>query len=167
MGALLFLITASALTIVVIYDSVTREDTPPTQQTACSIDGSVVTDVTLPVPEAYKSEGKVETLKSEDLEQGKGTAAKNGDCLQMKYYGSLASNGELFDENFTEKTLLQFQLGSQQVIAGWDQGVTGMKEGGVRRLSIPASLGYGEQAQGSIPANSDLVFVIKLIKIKK
>ena len=70
----------------------------------------------------------------------------------MKYYGTLASDGTMFDENFTKKTLFQFQLGQGQVIPGWDQGLVGMKVGETRRLVIPSSLAYGPQAQGSIPA---------------
>lgn len=168
-GAALFLITASALTIAVIYDAVTGADKQNKTDTAqvCSPDGSIATDVTLPVPESFKPEGKVETLQTTDLEAGTGAAAKSGDCLQMKYYGTLASDGTMFDENFTKKTLFQFQLGQGQVIPGWDQGLVGMKEGGTRRLVIPSALAYGAQANGGIPANSDLVFVVKLVAIKK
>ncbi len=168
-GAILFLVTASALTIAVIYDSVTnKNDTPPTtSQVACAPDGSIVTNETLPAPEVYKPDGKVTTLQSTDIEAGSGEAAKTGDCLQMKYYGTLASDGTMFDENFTKKTLFQFQLGQGQVIPGWDQGLVGMKVGETRRLVIPSSLAYGPQAQGSIPADSDLVFVVKLVAIKQ
>ncbi len=59
----------------------------------------------------------------------------------------------MFDENFTKKTLFQFQLGQGQVIPGWDQGLEGMKVGGTRRLVIPSNLAYGAEAPGSIPAN--------------
>ncbi|MDP1707068.1 MAG: FKBP-type peptidyl-prolyl cis-trans isomerase, partial [bacterium] len=61
-----------------------------------------------------------------------------------------------------------FNLGAGQVIKGWDQGIVGMKEGGKRTLVIPASLAYGNQAVGGvIPANSDLVFQVELLKVQK
>ncbi|TAH33997.1 FKBP-type peptidyl-prolyl cis-trans isomerase, partial [Candidatus Saccharibacteria bacterium] len=87
-------------------------------------------------------------------------------CLVMKYQGNLASDGTVFDENYTKDQSLQFTLGAGKVIKGWDEGLVGMKVGGTRRLVIPASLGYGSQSNASIPANSDLVFTVKLEQIK-
>jgi peptidylprolyl isomerase len=84
----------------------------------------------------------------------------------MKYYGTLASSGKVFDENYDKSTALQLQLGKGQVIPGWDQGLVGMKAGGVRRLVIPAELAYGATGQGDIPANATLVFLVKLVAIK-
>jgi FKBP-type peptidyl-prolyl cis-trans isomerase len=106
-------------------------------------------------------------LQSTDLQEGNGKAAKNGDCLVMKYYGTLASNGNKFDENFTKPEGFKFQLGAGQVIKGWDQGLQGIKVGGTRRLVLPSDLAYGSRGAGStIPPNSDLVFVVKLESIK-
>ena len=85
----------------------------------------------------------------------------------MKYYGTLASDGTLFDENYTKDTSFSFKLGAGQVIQGWDKGLLGMKVGGERRLVIPSELAYGESGQGAIPANADLVFVVKLLRIQK
>jgi len=86
----------------------------------------------------------------------------------MKYYGTLASDGTMFDENYTKPEGFAFRLGSGQVIKGWDQGLGGMKVGGERRLVIPAALGYGEAGSPpKIPANADLVFVVKLERIQK
>jgi FKBP-type peptidyl-prolyl cis-trans isomerase len=86
----------------------------------------------------------------------------------MKYYGTLAADGTLFDENYTKPSGFAFTLGSGQVIKGWDQGLVGMKVGGERRLVIPAALGYGEAGSPpKIPANADLVFVVKLLRIVK
>lgn len=177
-GALLFLVTASALTISVIWQATTNKsttsstsqaDTSSTSQTdtsSCDI-ASVDTTTTLAAPEIYKSADKQTALGTTDLEVGTGEEAKAGDCLIMKYYGTLASDGTMFDENFTKNTALQVKIGEGQVIKGWDQGVPGMKVGGTRRLVLPSDLGYGSTAQGSIPANSDLVFVVKLLEIKK
>ncbi|MFZ1249270.1 MAG: FKBP-type peptidyl-prolyl cis-trans isomerase [Candidatus Saccharimonadales bacterium] len=163
-GALLFLVTASAFTIAVIWDNTHKKDTPAPISTACE-DSSP--QEALVAPEAFKPEGKATELQTTDTTPGTGAAAKNGDCLVMKYYGTLASDGTMFDENYTKPTGFAFTLGSGQVIKGWDQGLVGMKEGGERRLVIPADLAYGSAAQGSIPANSDLVFTVKLVKIKK
>ncbi len=171
MGAALFLLTASALTIAVVYDMVTNKGTTttpttPTTTASCSIDGSVVTSEILPAPEIYKPSGTVSSLDATDLQVGTGATATKGSCLQMKYYGTLASDGTMFDQNYTKPTLLQFQLGAGQVIPGWDQGLVGMKVGGTRRVVIPASLAYGAQGSGSVPANAALVFVVKLVSIK-
>jgi FKBP-type peptidyl-prolyl cis-trans isomerase len=85
----------------------------------------------------------------------------------MKYQGNLASDGTVFDENYTKSQALQFSLGAGQVITGWDQGLVGMQVGGTRRLVIPSDLGYGAGGSGAIPANATLVFTVKLLEIKK
>lgn len=119
-------------------------------------------------PEVYKPKDDVNELQKTDLKTGTGKEAKAGDCLVVKYHGTLAANGKKFDGNFEEETALQFALGQGMVIPGWDQGMIGVKEGGVRRLVIPANLGYGESGSGeAIPPNSDLVFVVKLLEIKE
>ena len=121
---------------------------------------------TLTAPEVYKPAGAATQLQITDLQVGSGQAVQSGDCVTTKYYGTLASDGTVFDEDFTNPTALQFSLGQGQVIPGWDEGLIGMKVGGLRRLVIPPSLAYGSQAQGKIPANSTLVFVVKLISVK-
>jgi hypothetical protein len=146
-------------------DETSQTTPPPPPSTACA-GGMEPGQEKLPVPEAYKPEGKVTELQTTDLEEGTGPAAKSGDCLVMKYYGTLATTGDKFDENFTTDQGFKFQLGGGQVIKGWDEGLVGIKVGGTRRLSIPADKAYGAQAAGSIPANSDLVFVVKLESIK-
>jgi peptidylprolyl isomerase len=166
-GAFLFLASACALTIFVIFQpsSATTTDTQNKTQQACS---DSQTEAALPAPDVYKPDGTVTVLQSTDLEQGSGPAAKSGDCLVVKYYGTLASNGTKFDEDFTDTTGFAFSLGQGQVITGWDTGMVGMKAGGTRRLVIPAAEAYGSQSpSAAIPANSDLVFVVKLLRIQK
>src|SRR3990167_97547 len=114
-------------------------------------------------PSAFKPDKDVTQLQTTDLEAGTGEPVKAGDCLTVKYYGTLASDGKMFDENFSSSQALKFELGSGQVIPGWDEGLIGMKVGGLRRIVIPSELAYGSQATGQIPANSDLVFVVKLL----
>ncbi len=172
MGALLFFITASALTIAVVFDSLSQKNsdtsaTDPTQsQTACAI--SPVSGPAEKLPADYDAKAaETKTLQTTDLTTGTGPIAKAGDCLQMKYYGTLAKDGKMFDQNYDQTSALQFEVGKGQVIPGWDQGILGMKVGGVRRLVIPADQAYGSTGQGSIPPNATLVFLVKLVAIKQ
>lgn len=119
----------------------------------------------LPTPEVYKPAGDVKKLEVVDIEVGNGTAVKSGSCVTVKYLGTLAKTGEKFDENFNTPLALKMPIGIGQVIEGWDKGLIGMKAGGTRRLVIPSELGYGPTAQSTIPANSDLVFVVKLLAV--
>lgn len=161
LGALVFLITGSALTIGVIWDMVKQDDTPkPSVEQA-----EQKKEAVLPAPEVFKPEGDVTELQITDLTEGTGQAVKAGDSLVMKYYGTLATDGTMFDENYTKDTAFTFTLGSGQVIQGWDKGLEGMKVGGERRLVIPSDQAYGETGQGAIPANADLVFVVKLLRV--
>lgn len=169
-GAALFLVTASALTIAVVVSSLDKKNNPATtpSQTASSCSASAsIAAAALPLPDAFKPDGTVKTLEATDLAAGSGPVLKSGDCVQVKYYGTLAKDGSVFDENFDKPTGFQFQLGQGAVIPGWDQGLVGAKIGSTRRLVIPASLGYGAHAAGSIPANSDLVFVVKVLGVSK
>ena len=87
-----------------------------------------------------------------------------GDTVSVHYVGTL-TNGTVFDSSYSRNQPFTFRVGVGQVIAGWDQGIPGMKVGGKRRLTIPPSLGYGNQAVGSIPANSTLIFDVELLSI--
>lgn len=175
--AALFLVTGSALAIFVIYDMVhsrnqdatssANKTDAATDTNGCDISTPVTGIETLQAPEIYKtSEPVTGSVQVTQISAGDGAEAKSGDCLVMKYYGTLAKDGTMFDENFSKDQALQFSLGAGQVIKGWDEGLVGMKVGETRRIVIPADLGYGAQEAGSIPANSDLVFVVKLEKIK-
>jgi FKBP-type peptidyl-prolyl cis-trans isomerase len=104
------------------------------------------------------------TLGIEDLVVGAGPTAATGDTVTVNYIGTLA-NGTKFDSSYDRNQPFSFRIGAGQVIAGWDQGVPGMRVGGKRRLTIPPSLGYGSQAVGSIPPNSTLIFEIELLSI--
>jgi FKBP-type peptidyl-prolyl cis-trans isomerase len=95
---------------------------------------------------------------------GTGPAAKSGDSVTVNYTGWL-TDGTKFDSSLDRNQPFTFDLGQQQVIAGWDQGVAGMKVGGKRKLTIPPDLGYGAQRNGPIPPNATLVFEVELLKI--
>jgi peptidylprolyl isomerase len=104
-------------------------------------------------------------LVIEDITVGTGATAAAGDTLTVNYTGTLL-DGTKFDSSLDPgRTPFQFVLGAGQVIAGWDQGLVGMKVGGRRKLTIPPSLGYGSRAVGPIPPNSTLVFVVDLLSI--
>lgn len=110
--------------------------------------------------------GGVTELKIEDLRKGDGAVAAPGDNLTMNYRGTLLS-GKEFDASYGREPF-QFQLGGGQVIKGWDEGIKGMKVGGKRKLTIPASLGYGDQGAGAdIPPGATLVFEVELLKVEK
>jgi FKBP-type peptidyl-prolyl cis-trans isomerase len=165
-GAVLFLGSAVAVSAYYVATSHSSSDTtnPQTAQQTCSDSQK---EPTFAAPEAYKPEGAVTELQTTDLQEGSGPAAKDGDCLVVKYYGTLATTGAKFDENYTDTTAFAFKLGQGQVIQGWDKGMVGMKAGGTRRLVIPAAQAYGAQSPSEdIPANSDLVFEVKLLRIQ-
>lgn len=168
-GVIVAALSAVALSAAVLIQQYITNHTPqpsisPSPTVSCA---DTAAEATLAIPTAYVASGTVSGLQTTDLATGSGPAAKSGDCLNVKYYGTLATNGKEFDENFSQKTGFAFTLGQGQVIAGWDQGLVGMQAGGMRRLVIPASLAYGSQSPSSaIPANSALVFVVKLIRIQ-
>ena len=93
--------------------------------------------------------------------------AKAGDTVKVHYVGVAFSTGEEFDASWNRGTPLQFQLGAGQVIAGWDQGVQGMKVGGRRQLTIPAHLAYGDRGAGGgvIAPGETLIFVCDLVGV--
>jgi peptidylprolyl isomerase len=100
----------------------------------------------------------------EEIEVGEGDEAVAGQNVEVHYVGVAWSNGQEFDSSWSRNDTFEFGLGRQQVIAGWDQGVAGMKIGGRRRLTIPPHLGYGARgAGGAIGPNETLVFVVDLI----
>jgi FKBP-type peptidyl-prolyl cis-trans isomerase len=104
-------------------------------------------------------------ITKEDLTIGAGEVAKTGDTVSVNYKGSL-TNGKQFDSSYDRKEPFSFTIGKGEVIKGWDEGVVGMKIGGKRKLTIPPELGYGNNAQGEIPANSTLVFEVELLTVK-
>jgi FKBP-type peptidyl-prolyl cis-trans isomerase len=104
-------------------------------------------------------------VKIEDTQVGTGAAAVPGKSLSVYYTGKL-ENGKVFDSN-VGKTPMTFTLGAGQMIPGFEQGITGMKAGGKRVITIPSSLGYGVQGAGdAIPPNSNLIFELELVDVK-
>ena len=105
-------------------------------------------------------------LAIEDLTVGTGKEATKGTNVEVHYVGVAWSTGKQFDASWDRNEAFEFRLGAGQVIAGWDQGVAGMKVGGRRSLTIPAHLGYGNQgAGGVIKGGETLVFVVDLLNV--
>ncbi|MES2899804.1 MAG: FKBP-type peptidyl-prolyl cis-trans isomerase [Pseudomonadota bacterium] len=109
-------------------------------------------------------------LQYEDTTVGAGAEAKAGQNVSVHYTGWLrnddGSTGAKFDSSKDRGQPFGFSLGAGQVIRGWDEGVQGMKVGGARRLTIPASLGYGARgAGGVIPPNATLIFDVELLGV--
>jgi FKBP-type peptidyl-prolyl cis-trans isomerase FkpA len=105
------------------------------------------------------------SLKIEDLKVGTGAEAKSGHNVSVHYVGTL-TNGSKFDSSRDRGSPFEFQLGAGMVIKGWDQGVAGMKVGGLRKLTVPPELGYGARGfPPVIPANSTLVFEVELLGV--
>jgi peptidylprolyl isomerase len=103
-------------------------------------------------------------LEITDIWEGDGEVAKAGDTVQVHYVGVSFSTGREFDASWDRGDPLQFRLGAGQVIAGWDQGVQGMRVGGRRQLVIPPGLAYGDRGAGRVIAPGEtLVFVCDLV----
>lgn len=123
--------------------------------------------------EPDKGAAGVTKLVTIDNKVGAGTEAVTGKSVDVHYtgwiYSPVAPNhkGKKFDSSLDRGSLFSFPLGAGRVIKGWDQGVVGMKVGGMRTLIVPADMGYGERgAGGVIPPNAALVFDVELFSVK-
>lgn len=136
----------------------------PTQSEAITDEiAAVETTVSEPQIDAGTPQGE---LQITDIKVGEGTEAADGKKVTVHYTGTL-TDGTKFDSSKDRGTPFSFVLGSGMVIQGWDQGVKGMKEGGVRKLIIPSHLAYGSRGAGAvIPPNSTLVFEVELLKVE-
>ncbi len=176
-GAVLFLVTSSALTVAVILtfvqqgkqssaNSANSSNTSQSNQSGSNnvqnqpkLQGTKLANFT-PVPAISK-------LQEIDLTPGTGETVKPGDTVTVDYTGAVASTGIIFQSS--KDTGQPVTFGLSQVIAGWSQGIPGMKVGGTRRLLIPAGLAYGANppAGSGIPANASLVFDVTVHSIGK
>jgi len=133
-------------------------------------EAAITNDQTSPTTTMPNDTTSATQLMTQDETVGTGATAATGDTVTVNYVGSL-TNGTVFDASANHLETANgftFTLGAGQVIRGWDEGIVGMKVGGKRKLVIPASLAYGNQAVGNIiPANSTLVFEVELLKVQK
>lgn len=182
-GAALFLVTSSALAVAVIISlaqSHSANNTPP--QTSPNSQPVTANKVNSPATEADVSstanvDGKpmagfqslskpLSTLEYADIKTGNGQLVKQNSTITATYVGALANNGIVFDSTESEGGKPFTASIASGVIRGWTDGIPGMRVGGTRELFIPASLGYGTQKAGPIPANSDLVFYVTVLASK-
>lgn len=108
-------------------------------------------------------------LELEDITvgDGDGDEAMSGRTVEVHYVGVSWRTGQQFDASWDRGQTFKFGLGKGQVIAGWDQGVAGMKVGGRRRITIPPMLAYGKRGAGKvIGPDETLVFVVDLIAVR-
>ena len=103
-------------------------------------------------------------VESKEIVQGSGPAAKDGDTLSLHYVGTFL-NGVKFDSSRDRNQPMTIKLGSHQVIPGFESGLTGMKKGERKKITIPPALAYGAQPVGPIPPNSTIVFDLELLSI--
>lgn len=149
-------------TIAALNESIAEQNQSAQLKTEQKEEGKTLKGTTL---QEFQPVAGLTSLQTTDLVDGTGDAVKASDSVTVHYTGALASNGTIFESSLDSGRTATFGL--NQVIAGWTQGIPGMKVGGTRRLLIPASLAYGANppSGSGIPANADLVFDVQLIKI--
>lgn len=111
------------------------------------------------------SNGRLEKMIVNDVIIGEGAEVTEDSTVEVHYVGTL-QNGQQFDNSYFKGTPLTFTVGDGKVIAGLEDGVVGMKEGGQRILVIPADMAYGSDGFGPIPKNATLVFAVELLSVK-
>lgn len=171
-GALVFFVSSAGLTIAVVWDMVANKD----KDSASVQDAKIEEQSQAEQPanenalkgkqlEGFTAIAEVPELQVVDQQVGTGVEAKAGDTVTAHYTGAIAATGVVFESSKDSGNPATFPLAN--VIQGWQEGVPGMKEGGKRRLIIPADKAYGANPpQGSdIPANAALVFDIELVKV--
>lgn len=122
---------------------------------------------TKPTVEVPADQAPSYQLELEDLIAGDGDEARAGQVVEVHYVGVAWSDGRQFDASWDRGETFKFGLGRGQVIAGWDQGVAGMRVGGRRRITIPPMLGYGKRGAGNVIAPDEtLVFVVDLVAVR-
>lgn len=118
-----------------------------------------------PVPPVMTAVESIPELRTEDVVVGDGAEVKSGDCVELFFHGVLAKDSKAFQGGDNYATGDAYRSLTTGFVPGFSEGLVGMKVGGERKVYIPAAKGYGSQAQGEIPANSDLIFAIKVTSI--
>jgi peptidylprolyl isomerase len=154
----------ACVTAVLLLSACTGEDKPDPNAASGSRTPAPVIQTVKPVVKVPKGPAPTK-LVTHDLIVGTGDFALPGKVISVHYVGVLYKDGEQFDSSWEKGNPLQFQLGNEDVIPGWEAGVVGMRVGGRRELVIPPDLAYGDQGSGSIGPNETLVFVVDLVGV--
>ncbi|HSW36948.1 MAG TPA: FKBP-type peptidyl-prolyl cis-trans isomerase [Candidatus Saccharimonadales bacterium] len=165
--ALLFLVTSSAVTIAVVLTMVNQnkqQDKTANNPASQAKEDKKLQGTQL---ENFTPTNKIDQLQAIDTVPGPGPEVKAGESVTADYTGAVAATGVIFQSSKDLGQAITFDL--KKVIAGWSQGIPGMKVGGTRRLLIPAALAYGANPpqDSGIPPNADLVFDVTLHDISK
>lgn len=124
-----------------------------------------IADIEQTLKESMTSNGELVKLVIDDVTIGSGAEVKKGDTVTVHYIGTTQS-GVKFDSSYDRGQPFTFTVGDGKVIAGWEQGILGMQEGGYRILVIPSDMAYGNRQVGGIAPNSTLVFGVELLSIE-
>jgi FKBP-type peptidyl-prolyl cis-trans isomerase len=162
--AIFFLITSAATTVAVVWTMMSKNSDQTNSSQANSQQAPQPSPLIGTKLAGFTPVASVPKLVVTDLKVGNGAEAKADSTLTVTYQGALAKDGTIFDAT-SDGQPATFAL--NQVIEGWQKGIPGMKVGGTRQLLIPAAQAYGAQSpSASIPANSDLVFIVTLQAVK-
>jgi FKBP-type peptidyl-prolyl cis-trans isomerase len=160
-----FLITTVGVSASVIWQIMQDNKEAKTAETQASTNNNDTKKIQGTKMENFTPVASVEKLEINDLKPGSGAEVKAGDTVTVDYTGAVAATGTVFQSSLDTGEPVSFGL--DQVITGWKDGLVGMKEGGTRRLLIPAEQAYGANppSGSGIPANAALVFDVTLHKI--
>lgn len=150
-------------------DTTAADDTTPTTAAPDYSNPELAEEVLArgaPEVEPPPEDTAADALETETLIEGEGDEAAAGDTVVVHYIGAIP-DGTVFDQSWERGEPFPVQLGTGSVIVGWDEGLIGVKPGEQRRLVIGAENAYGDQANGQIPANSPLAFVVDVIDVQK
>ena len=168
--ALLFIVTGLGVGVYAFWQSTHQNNNSTKQQANLNCTSAAAPLNQKPAPAKlkgtkladFKPVSKINDLQCIDFKLGSGGVAQSSSIITVNYTGAVAATGVIFESSF-DQAGKPLTTSLNQIIPGWTQGIPGMKVGGVRRLLVPAALGYGAQARPGIPPNSDLVFDLTLL----
>mgnify|MGYP001201158317 CR=1 FL=1 len=161
--ATIFLVIIAVISVVAVFS---EKGSSKNQLLATPVPSATIESTAEPVATGSAKPKMEDKLIIQDERVGTGAEAVVGKKVTVNYLGTL-TDGTKFDSSYDRGTPFSFSLGAGEVIAGWDQGVAGMKVGGKRKLTIPSSLGYGAQGiPGVIPGGATLIFEVELLGVE-
>lgn len=172
-----FLFSSVAITVLAIMNSNNQNDAAKQQadllkkleQEQKCASGEVPEKKADPAPTTpqHPTKESIPEVSTEDVTVGTGAEVKEGDCVILFFHGTLAKDGKAFQGGSNYAEGVPYRAVTTGFVPGFAKGVVGMKAGGERRIYIPAAEAYGDQASGEIPANSDLIFTVKIVEVEQ